>query len=218
MHFGETRRVTRIFRLAVGVGIFVLTTSQNAGGQQSTKMARDTSLLSAILTAAMSDLRGEKLRVDPRPLVAREGVEEVRSEDIASISPAVASLRAAIIRAFGLRTVDATKVNQNRDCPGALVLGKPDSLGRHTNAHVGCTKESFYVLAIGLPRPGRDLLARDSVYDRDNERAGRGYWSARVIRTAIGPGGSNLNVSDYVLTRRTGTWVVIRIIGLSYSE
>lgn len=196
----------------------MLAASQHAGGQQSTRMARDTSLMSAILNAAISDIRGGRLRVDPRPLIAREGLEEVRSEDIASISPAVVRLRTAAIRTLGLSIVDATKVNQNRKCPGAFVLGKPDSLGHHTDAHEGCPKESFYVMAIGLPRPGVALLAPDSVYDRETEKAARGYWAARVIRTAMGPGGSNLNVSDYVLTRRTGTWVVIKMVGLSYSE
>ncbi|MEO5904895.1 MAG: hypothetical protein ABIQ55_12850 [Gemmatimonadaceae bacterium] len=60
--------------------------------------------------------------------------------------------------------------------------------------------------------------AADKVYDRDTKSAARGYWAARIIRTGMGRGGSTLSESDYVLAKRSGKWLVIKIVGLSYSE
>lgn len=205
-------------RFAVGVGaFFTIAASQVAAGQQATSAAADTSLLSVILKAAISEAGRLELRVDPRPLVAFPEQYDVQPEAIARISPAVARRRNAIIRAAGLRTVDATKVGLNEDCPGVFVMGRPDSLG-HSDTHAGCPKEAFYVLAIALPRPGRDVLPVDEVYDRDTETAARGYWAARVIRTNVGPGGSSVYASDYVLAKRAGSWVVVKIVGLMYTE
>jgi hypothetical protein len=217
--FRESRE-TPIHRwFALGVSVFLLIAASNiAGGQQLTSAAADTSLLSAILRAAISDAAGEELRVDPRPLVADTEIYDVHPQAIARVSPAVMRRRTAVIRAAGLRTVDATKVGQYKDCPGAFVIGKPDSHGTPTNSHDRCPQEAFNVLAVALPRPGRDVLPGDEVYDRDVERAGRGYWAVRVIQTKLGPGGSNLKASDYVLARRAGTWEVIKIVVLAFSE
>jgi hypothetical protein len=217
--FRENREIPAVYRrFALGVGaFFTIAASEVAGGQQSTGAAADTSLLSAILKAAISDAGRVELRVDPRPLVADPELYTVQSEAIAPVSALVVRRRSDVIQAAGLRTIDATIVNQNSKCPGTFVIGKLDSL-HHSNSHVGCPEEPFYVLAVGLPRPGSDALAEDEVYDRDTEKAGRGYWAARVIRTLIGPGGSSVHASDYVLEKRAGTWVVVKIVGLMYIE
>lgn len=219
MCYRKNGQIPAIYRwFAFGVGAFLtIAATHAAGGQQSTSAAADTSLLSAILKAAISDTRGE-LRVDPRPLVADSELGDVQPDLIVPVSPAVLRLRTAVIRAAGLRTVDATNVGQNKDCPGGFVMSKPDSLGNPTNVHERCPKEVFYVLAIALPRPGRDALPGNEVYDRDAERAARGYWAARVIQTLLGPAGSNLKQSDYVLAKRAGTWVVIKVVALAFSE
>ncbi len=220
MRSRENPEIPAIFRrFALGVGLFfVIAASHAAGGQQSTSAAADTSLLSAILRAAISDAGRVDLRVDPRPLVADSELGSVQPGVIVPVSPAVLRRRTAVIRAAGLRTVDARKVGQNKDCPGMFVIGKRDWFGIPTNSHDRCPKEALDVLAVALPRPGRDVLPGGEVYDRDVERAARGYWAARVLQTSLGPGGSSLKASDYVLARRAGTWVVIKIVGLAYSE
>lgn len=208
--------VYRRFTLGAAA-LFTIATSQVAAAQQATTAAADTSLLSAILKAAMSDAGRQDLHVDPRPLVAFPKQNDVHPEAIAGISAAITNLRTAVIRAAGLRTVDATKVGQTEDCRGIFAIGETDSLGQ-SDYHSGCPKESFDVLAIALPRPGCDVLPGEAVYDRDSESAARGYWAARVIRTTVGPGGSVVYSADYVLAKRAGSWVVITIVGLLYLE
>ncbi len=207
MRSREKRGIPAIYRwFALGMGVFfTIAASHVAGGQQPTSAAADTGLLSAILRAAISGAGGGELRVDPRPLVADSEVDGVEPQVIASVSPAVLRQRTAVIRAAGLRTVDATKVGQNLTCRGVFVIDLPDSLGNSTR-HVGCPKEALDVLAVALPRAGRDVLPGHEVYDRDVERAARGYWAARVIQTSLGPGGSSVKASDYVLAKRAGTW------------
>lgn len=203
---------------AVAVAAFLtIAASQVAGGQQPDSVAADTSLLSAILQAAVSDAGRQVLLVDPRPLVAFPKRNDVHQEAIAGISPAVTDLRTAVIRAAGLRTVDATKVGQTMDCRGIFAIGGTDSLGQ-SDYHAGCPKEAFDVLAIALPRPGCGVLPGEEVYDRDTETAARGYWAARVIRTTVGPRGSVVYSADYVLAKRAGSWEVIKIVGLLYLE
>lgn len=211
-------------RFAVRVVAFIMiAASQVAAAQQAvtaaadTAAAADTSLLSAILRAAKSDAGRQELHVDPRPLVAFPEQYDVNPEAIAGISPAVANLRAGVIRAAGLRIVDATKVGQTDDCRGIFVIGGTDWLGQ-SGFHAGCPKQPFGVLAIALPRPGRDALPGDEVYDRDTESAARGYWAARVIRTSLGSGGSVVYAADYVLAMRAGSWEVIKVVGLMYLE
>jgi hypothetical protein len=204
-------------RFAKGVIVFfTIAVSQVAAAQQDIAAAADTSLLSAILRAAISDAGRQDLRVDPRPLVAFPKRNDVHPAAIAEISSAVTNLRTAIISAAGLRTVDAVKVGQTLDCRGIFAIGATDSLGH--SYHAGCPTEAFDVLAIALPRPGCDVLPGDEVYDRDTERAARGYWAARVIRTSVGSGGSVVYSADYVLAKRAGSWEVIKIVGLMYLE
>lgn len=220
IRFRENREIPAIWRkFTVHVGAcFTIAASQLAGSQGSTEWPLDAQLLSAILKAAISDAGRADLRVDPRPLVANRELETVEPGAIAPVSALVVRRRTAVIRAAGLRTVDATRLNQNSDCPGVFVIDEPDSLGHTDDKHVGCPKESFAVLAVGPPRPGSAVLAGDGVYDRGSGTAARGYWAARVIRTSLGPGGSSVYASDYVLAKRAGMWVVIKIVGRSYTE
>jgi hypothetical protein len=200
---------------AVGV-VFVMGASHLAVAQQS-DAASDSQLLSAILKTAESEAGRIELRVDPRPLIADATLTSVQPQAIATVSPSLVRLRTDVIRASGLRPVDATIVNQNSDCRGVLVIGQRDSLGV-SNAHGGCPDKQFAVLAIGLPRRGKAILAGREVYDRDSESAARGYWAARIIQTSLGPLGSSVHASDYVLTKRAGKWVVVKVVGLMYTE
>ena len=211
MRSKKNREIPATYRwFAIGFGVFfTIAATHAAGGQPSTSAAADTNLLSAILRAAISDAGRVELRVDPRPLVADSELYDVQPGAFFPVSPAVMRRRTGAIRAAGLRTVDATKMGQNKDCPGIFVISK---------RHDRCPIEALDVLAVGLPRPGRDVLPGDQVYDRDVERAALGYWAARVIRTGLGQGGSSLYASDYVLAKRAGRWVVIKIVGLAYSE
>jgi hypothetical protein len=203
--------------LAVPIGaLFTIAVSQVAGGQRSTDATDDTHLLSAMLKAAKADVGRGELRVDPRPLVWNHELYTVEPEAIASVSPRVVRRRTAVIHAAGLRTADAKRLNQN-NCPGVFVMRQDDSVN-HTDPHAGCPEGPFYVLAIGPPRAGTAVLTGDQVYDGGARTAARGYWAARVIRTALGSGGSSVYASDYVLTKRSGAWVVIKIVGLTYTE
>ncbi len=198
----------------------LIAASQVAGAQRLTSADVDTEVLSLILKAAISDAGRGDLRVDPRPLIADAAeLYTVQSEAIAPVSALIVRRRTAVIRAAGLRMVDTMIVNQSRNCPGALVISEPDSLGHIDDRHViGCPEEPFAVLAVGPPRPGSAVLPGDQVYDRDAETAARGYWAARVIRTTLGHGRSSVYAADYVLAKRAGTWVVIKIVGLMYVE
>jgi len=218
-HFRENCEIpARFRRLAIGIGsLLTLVASQSAGAQESINAAADTSLMSAILRAAISNGGRTDLRVDPRPLVANGELYTFESNALAPVSAPDVRLRSAVIQAAGLRTVDATSANQSKNCPGVFVIGKPDSLG-DSNSHAGCPKEVFAVLAVGLPRAGSKVLAADEVYDLATETVARGYWAARVIRTSLGPSGSSVYASDYVLAKRAGAWVVIKIVGLMYTE
>jgi hypothetical protein len=218
----QNHKILDVYRgFVVHAGFFlVIAASQVAGAQQVTAADVDTDVLSAILKAALSDAGTIDLRVDPRPLIADPTfLYTVQPEAIASVPALVVSRRADVIRAAGLSTVDTAILEQARSCPGALVISKPDSLGRIDRGHVaGCPEEPFAVLAVGPPRPGDTVLPADQVYDRDAEMAARGYWATRVIRTTLGHGRSSVYAADYVLTKRAATWVVIKIVGLMYSE
>lgn len=197
------------------IGTFGL--AANAKAQEATSLASNLNLLSAILGAAIADAPGPDLRVDPRPMMANARYTTVQSEAMLSISGTVWRRRAAVIRAAGLHTVDATRVGQSKVCPGTLVLGHTDSLGiSHT--HEGCPVKSFSTLVIGLPRPGVKVLRQNEVYDLDTESVARGYWAARVIRTSLASVGSVVLAADYVLTREGGRWKVVKIVGLMYTE
>jgi hypothetical protein len=220
IHSQERREFPAMYgwlHLAVGV-LFAIGAPSFAACQQTTSLAGDASLLSAILRAAISDAGQVDMRVDPRPLIADSELFDVQSDLIVPVARSVLRRRTAVIRAAGLRTVDATKVGQNKDCPGVFVMGRPDSLGIPAKSHGRCPKEAFDVLAIALPRPGADALPGDEAYDRDTESPARGYWAARVIHTALGQGGSSVKASDYVLARRAGKWVVVKIVVLAFSE
>ncbi|MEO5903665.1 MAG: hypothetical protein ABIQ55_06615 [Gemmatimonadaceae bacterium] len=219
--FKETPEVSDSYRwFVLGISAFVMIAAARiASGQQPTSMAADTSLLSAILKAAIADPEGGKwdLRVDPRPLIA-QGEIGIYPETLAPVSALVVRQRTAVIHAAGLRTGDAMKEYQNTECRGVFVRDQRDSLGHLHDVHAGCPMDTYDLLAIGLPRPGSAVLGASRVYDRDTGAAARGYWAAQVIRTTLGRGGSSQLTSDYVLARRAGTWVVVKIVGLIYSE
>lgn len=164
----------------------------------------------------MSDAGRAELRVDPRPLVSRSDLYTVGPNGIASISHRALRLRTRVIRAAGLRTADATTMNQD-SCPGVFVIGQADSANQ-THSQAGCPNAPIYVLAVGLPRAGTAALSPGQAYDIDAKQAAYGYWAARVIRTAVGVGGSSVYAADYVLAKHGGTWVVLKVVGLRYTE
>jgi hypothetical protein len=220
-HFRGNRKIPAIYpKFWVSVSAFcMIAASQVAAAQRVTAADVDTEILSAILKAAASDAGPVALRVDPRPLVDARYVYVVEPGSIAQVSVDVLRRRTDAIRAAGLSVVDTTIINESRNCPGALVLSPVDSLGRVEGKHVGgCPVDPFDVLAVGPPRPGKTVLPTDSVYDRDTETPARGYWAARVIRTTLGHGRSSTYAADYVLAHRGGTWVIVKKVGLIYSE
>lgn len=221
-NLSEAPRVVDVYRRFAGhIGVFFLiAASQIAGAQPTPRAVTDADVLPVILKAALSEAGRGDLRVDPRPLISDATyLYAVQPEVIAPVSAAVVDGRAAVIRAAGLPVVDTTVVNRSRNCPGALVSSHPDSLGRVDNTRVtGCPEEPFVVLAVGPPRPGSAAIPADQVYDRAAETAACGHWAARVIRTTLGHGRSSVYAADYVLAERAGKWMVVKIVGLMYSE
>lgn len=197
--------------------VAVMVAALQASAQQPTNAAADGALLSAVLLAARTDAGQEELLVDPRPLAADPQVYDVQPEAFQPVSAVVLRQRSDIIRAAGLREVDATKIGQNAQCPGVLVTTEGGTPVDSTK-HAGCPKKLFSVLAVGLPRSGTAALKGDEVYDRETQSAARGYWAARVIRTSLGPGGSSVYAADYVLTKRAEKWIVMKVVGLLYTE
>jgi hypothetical protein len=221
-HFTKIRAIPATYRgLAVSVSaFFVISAAQVAGAQRVTGADVDTDVLSAILKAAASDPGPVDLRVDPRPLTADAANQyEIEPQALARVSADVIRRRTDVIRVAGLRAADTTIVNQSRKCPGALVIYPVDSAGRVDAKRVpGCPEDPFDVISVGPPRPGSAILPDDSVYDRNSETAARGYWAVRVIRKTLGHGGSSAYAADYVLAKRGGAWLVIKKVGLMYSE
>jgi hypothetical protein len=210
----------RKFAASISAFFMMICGSQVAGAQRVTGTEADTVALSAILKFAAADTAPIDLSVDPRPLTANAAFQyEIEAQAIARVSDDVIRRRTEVIRTAGLRVADTTMVNQSRKCPGVLVISPPDSLGRVDAKRVpGCPEGSFDVLAVGPLRPGSAILPGDSVYDRGTETAAHGYWAARVILLGVGHGRSSTLAADYVLAYRAGTWVVIKKVGLMYSD
>jgi hypothetical protein len=216
---GEIPATYRRFAVSVSA-FFVISAAHVAGAQRVTGADVDTDVLSAILKAPASDAGPVGLRVDPRPLTADAAYQyDIEPPAMARVSADVIRRRTDVIRVAGLRAADTTIVNQSRKCPGAMVINPVDSAGRVDAKRVaGCPEDPFDVVSVGPPRPGSAILPDDSVYDRDSETAARGYWAVRVIRKTLGHGRSSAYAADYVLVKRAGAWVVVRKVGLMYSE
>jgi hypothetical protein len=178
----------------------------------------DTAMLRAVLRAAMTEPGRGEIKVDPRPFNDNDGLYSVSSEAVVTIPDSILRRRTAVINALGLSTVDATVVGQNARCPGVFVGVADQTPDRKDSAHAECPRRQFYVLAIGLPRAGTVQLPNGEVYDRTNVRAGHGYWAVRVIRTNMGPTGSSVHASDYVVQNARGKWEVVKVVGLMYTE
>jgi hypothetical protein len=220
-HLSKVREIPATYRrFAVSLSTFLMICASPVAAQRVTGADIDTDVMSAILKFAASAGGAVDLRVDPRPLAADAVNQyEIGTESIAHVSAEVIRRRTDAIRVAGLRAADTLVVNQSRKCPGALVVRPADSLGRvDANRVAGCPEGPFDVISVGPPRPGSVILPNDSVYDRSSETAAHGYWAARVIRTTLGHGGSSTYAADYVLAKRDGAWLVIKKVGLMYSE
>ena len=214
-------RPTVYRRLAVAIGLFLLIAAPDGiGAQRSPRVVTEAELLPAILNAAFSDAGRGDVRVDPRPLKAdATDLYVMQPEAVAPVSASVVDGRAAIIRAAGFQIVDTIVVNRSRNCPGALVPKTLDSLGRVDNRRSAeCPEKPFDVIAVGPARPGSAAIPNDRVYDRAAETAACGYWAVRVIRTTLGHGGSSVYAADYVLAEQAGKWIVVKIVGIIYTE
>jgi hypothetical protein len=152
----------------------------------------------------------QNVKVDPRPLRADEWIHSVEDQHIVEVADSVSAVRSAILRSLGLSTVDALHVGQNRECPGIMVPSD-DTL---FDVHRTCPRKPFTVIAIALPRPGDSHIPTNQVYDRERMRAAHGYSAVRVIRTALGPGGSSVLVSDFVMARTESGWRFVRAVPL----
>lgn len=207
-------------RVALLNAFLVICGSHAADAQRVTGADVDTDILSAILKFAALDARPSHFRVDPRPLAAEAAYQyDIEPRLGARVSADVIRRRTDVIRAAGLRAADTATVNQSKECARALAIRPADSPARGDARRVAsCPEDSFDVIAVGPPRPGSAILADNSVYDRNSEAAASGYWAVRVIRTTVGHGRSSAYAADYVVAKRAGAWVVIKKVGLMYSD
>jgi hypothetical protein len=177
----------------------------------------DTGLLSAVIKASMTGAGREELFVDPRPFNADDDLYSVTRDAVVSIPDSILRRRTAVVTSLGLKTVDAIQVGQNARCPGVFVGIVKDTTAKDS-VHAGCPRASFYVLAVGLPRPGTGPLPNGEIYDRQNVRAAKGYNAVRVILTDMGFTGSSVHACDYILQFSGGKWTVVRNVSLMYIE
>ncbi len=155
-----------------------------------------------------------ELRVDPRPLLSMDALLDGNSEEaFLGVPQSVLDSRIAVLRSIPVKTNDAAAVNMSEKCQSAWRAA--DSSG--TDPHAGCPKEDFYVLAIGLPRPGTATIPTGGVYRRD-VGAARGYTAVTVVRTNIGPGGAGVTIFVCILKRAGPGWEFVTCIPLSYYD
>jgi len=151
------------------------------------------------------------LRVDPRPLLSMDALLDGNSEEaFLGVPQSVLDSRMAVLRSIPVKTIDAAAVNQNAKCPSAF--RGADSSG--ADPHAGCPKEDFFVLAIGLPRPGTATIPTGGAYRRD-VGAAIGSAAVLVVQTNIGPGGASVTILDCVLKRAGPGWEFVTCIPLS---
>lgn len=191
--------------------------TSTAVGAQEARLSSDLNLLSVILQAATTDAGRADLRIDPRPMNADAGNLTAISEAMLRLPAAVLSRRVAVIRAAGLRTIDATHVGREEGCLGTFVIGSPDARGV-SHAHDDCPSKQFATLVIGLPRPEVDCKGFVEPNAGSSQPVAEGQWVSRVIRTTFAPTGSTVYAADYVLARRSGKWNVVKIVGLLFGD
>lgn len=198
------------------VGFLTIAWVKVVSAQDTLAVAGDTALFSTILRTAMANAGREELRVEPRPLDADPRRYGVLAAALAPVSTHDLQERTELIRKLGLRTADAVVENQTFSCPGTALIA-PEWFLRDT-VRAGCPKKPYTVVAVALPRRGTADFNKSGPYDRSSETAACGFWSARVIQTALGPGGSSIYAADYVLSKRNGAWTVVKVVGLIYIE
>ena len=169
-------------------------------------LAADTSLFAAVVRAARSRAAG-RVSVDPRPLVAHPSVSDVDSSTLAVVSPKILIDRSAVLSGLGIPT---TRDVSRGNCHSTTAAPPPP--GVESPWPDDCPQNAATAIALGLPRvggayfPNRGLDIRSAMAEPDRV-------TVRVISAFRGPAGSTLRVSDYVMAKSSGHWVLVRIVG-----
>ena len=175
--------------------------------------SRDTAVLPAVIRALQLQqelpTRGIRIVVDPRPLLDGGGFPPISSGTFASIPSTVLESRAAALRSAGVEPGDAAAPQRN--CGGALLPapqpGEPD-------LKQGCPAEELITIAVSLPRAGSAKLPPGEPYDRLSLQAAEGYWTVRVARALVGPGGKSLQYYDVIMRKDGRNWVYVMLLPL----
>jgi hypothetical protein len=70
---------------------------------------------------------------------------------------------------------------------------------RGDDSHKGCPSKDRLVVAVGWPRHGDAIAPANAAPDSSR-------WTFRVLVSAIGPAGYNVQASDYVLAHSGARW------------
>lgn len=155
----------------------------------------DTSLLGAVVREIKAAAGKVQVRVDPRPLRPAYGILEVTHDSFLRIPEDVLELRRAFLLAMGIESVDAAIIGQNERCAGDGYIRDKDEV----DPHAGCPAQPLYVVALGLPQPGSEVLPENRPYEKFGRGPGFGFWALRVVGTSLSKSGSSVTTYDYVL-------------------
>lgn len=179
--------------------------------------SRDTGVLSAVIRALQLErqqpMSGIPIIVDPRPLLDGGGFPAIIPETFARVPSEILESRATALRRLGVQPGDAAAPQQN--CAGATL---PAPLPGQPDLKQGCPPNDLIAIAVSLPRAGTAKVPPGQPYDYVNLQAAEGYWTVRVARSLVGPGGNSLQYYD-VIMRKDGTkWLYVTRVPLLISE
>lgn len=155
----------------------------------------DAGAFEVIVRVARDSERGLPFRVDPRPVSVDAG-SELTMPSVIPGSDAVTAARLQVLRQLQMDTVDATVIGLKQSCPGFLTPINEADTATIANGYPGCPRERFYVLGVGIPRPGVDSVLRADLPDT------KAMWTVRVMRSRVSPFGADRRVYEYVLERQ----------------
>lgn len=202
-------RSSRSFRFSkwARIVLCVLNVSSAALPAQDPDHATERGVFTAVVKAVVAETPGTPVLVDPRPIQATPERLVVTDASVVMAPLSLIEARRAAMRALGIDSVDAVAVGLNARCPTLFsTLQSPDS-AKTSDPFRGCPRTRSVVIAVGLARKGYGTS--NGSYDSASQHATEGYWAVRVARTDIGPGGSELRVSDYVLKCASGAWHLV---------
>jgi hypothetical protein len=172
----------------------------------------DVDAFELVVRVARESLRGQPLRVDPRPIKLDDDTDFAMPSAVPG-TDALTAARLRVLRRLRIDTVDATVVGLKETCPGFLTPKSGADTIYLVQGYPGCPRDHFYVHGVGLLRPGVDSAVRADLPET------KGLWTVLVVRSRVGKFGADRRVYDYVLEQREDrSWRFVRSILLYILE